>query len=172
MAYYPDLGACDYFDWDTDGPLLAVGWLEFGRPVPTGQVSEQALARLRELLRDPWGPLFLGPHTCDFCLRSYGPLQLGSFPHAPRFNAHALGSKNVFVPGDGKVYVAPELILHYVDEYGYAPPTEFEQAVLACPPMGSPEYLRAISERGLADAVAEIPHFEAAIEARLSELED
>jgi hypothetical protein len=143
MTYYPDLGACDYFRGVIDAPLLAVGWLEFGRPVPTGQVSEQALERLRELSREPWGPVaFAGFHVCDFCIRSHGQLQPGS-------NPHALGSTNVFVPGDTKVYVAPELILHYIDEYGYAPPTEFEQAVLACPPMRSREYLRAISELGL-----------------------
>ena len=50
--------------------------------------------------------------------------------------------------------MTPELILHHIDEYGYAPPTEFEQAVLACPPMQSREYLEAISELGLVDAVA------------------
>jgi hypothetical protein len=53
------------------------------------------------------------------------------------------------VPGDAKIYLAPELILHYIDQHGYAPPSEFQQAVLDCPTMRSIEYLRAISELGL-----------------------
>ena len=49
MTYYPDLSACDYFGF-IDAPLVAVGWLENGRPVPTGEVPEQVFERLRELL--------------------------------------------------------------------------------------------------------------------------
>jgi hypothetical protein len=60
-----------------------------------------------------------------------------------------MGFKNVFVPGDAKIYVAPELILHYIDRHGYAPPGEFQQAVLDCPTMRSVAYLRAILKLGL-----------------------
>ena len=66
-----------------------------------------------------------------------------------RTNPNAVGFKNVFVPADAKIYVAPELILHYIDQHGYAPPSEFQQAVLDCPTMRSIDYLRAISGLGL-----------------------
>jgi len=68
------------------------------------------------------------------------------FDHTPR---RALGFSNVFVPGEGRLYVAPSLILHYIAEHGYAPPQEFQAAVLACPPMGSAEYLAAVAEFGV-----------------------
>jgi hypothetical protein len=149
MTYYADLSPCDYFPsrksplLPRKTPLLAVGWLENGRPVPTGEVSEQVFDQLRELLRDPWGLAFCGWHDCDLCVYRYGPSKL-------RKNPNTVGFKNVFVPGDAKVYVAPEMILHYIDQHGYAPPPEFQQAVLDCPTMRSIDYLRAISELGLA----------------------
>jgi hypothetical protein len=46
-------------------------------------------------------------------------------------------------------YVAPELILHYIDQHGYSPPAEFQQAVLDCPTMRSVAYLQAILKLGL-----------------------
>jgi hypothetical protein len=52
------------------------------------------------------------------------------------------GSRRLF-------YVAPSLVLHYVDAHEYLPPESFQRAVMACPPMRSMEYLRAISRHGL-----------------------
>ena len=118
MTYYPDLSACDYFG-STDVPLVAIGWLENGRPVPTGEVPEQVFDQLRELLREPWGPACFGWHDCDLCVYRYGPSKLGT-------HRKTMGSKNVFVPGDAKIYLAPELILHYIDQHGYSPPAEFQ----------------------------------------------
>jgi len=145
MTYYPDLGPCDYFP-PSKATLVAVGWLENGRPVPTGEVPEQVFDQLHELSREPWGPGFLGWHECDLCVYRYGPSKLTTNP-----NTH--GYRNVFVPGDAKVYVAPEMILHYIDQHGYAPPPEFQQAVLDCPRMRSVDYLQAIVKLGLADLV-------------------
>jgi hypothetical protein len=121
----------------------AVGWLAGSRPVPTGDVPEHVFDRLHELLREPWGPTFLGWHDCDLCVYRYGQSKLST-------NPNTVGLKNVFVPGDDKVYVAPEMILHYIEQHSYAPPTEFQQAVLDCPTMRSIDYLRAISKLGLA----------------------
>ena len=141
MTYYPDLSACDYFG-SIDVPLVAIGWLENGRPVPTGEVPEQVFEQLRELLREPWGPAFCGWHDCDLCVYRYGRSKLGT-------HRSTMGFKNVFVPGDAKIYVAPELILHYIDQHGYSPPAEFQQAVLDCPTMRSVAYLQAILKLGL-----------------------
>jgi len=141
MTYYPDLSACDYFR-SADVPLVAIGWLENGRDVPTGEVPEQVFEQLRELLREPWGPACFGWHDCDLCVYRYGPSKL-------RTHRNTMGSKNVFVPGVAKIYLAPELILHYIDQHGYSPPAEFQQAVLDCPTMRSVPYLQAILKLGL-----------------------
>jgi hypothetical protein len=55
---------------------------------------------------------------------------------------------NLFVPAKGCVYVAPEMILHYVVAHGYSPSRVFQSAVLACPKVLSPVYLRAIIRNG------------------------
>jgi hypothetical protein len=57
-------------------------------------------------------------------------------------------SKNLFVPCGELVYVAPLLIVHYMNAHGYGPPLEFCQAVLACPPMRSMEYRKAFLASG------------------------
>jgi hypothetical protein len=137
------LSPCDCFP-PSKATLVAVGWLENGRPVPTGEVSEQVFDQLHELLRAPWGLASFGCHDCDLCVYRDGPSKLSA-------NPNTVGFKNVFVPGDAKVYVAPEMFLHYIDQHGYAPPPEFHQAVLECPTMRSIDYLRAISGLGLAD---------------------
>ena len=49
---------------------------------------------------------------------------------------------------DGCILVAPSLVLHYIDAHQYLPPAEFISAVLRCPEVGSPEYVRALLEGG------------------------
>ena len=60
-----------------------------------------------------------------------------------------LGAANVFVPSDEAIYVAPSLVLHYIDAHAYLPPEEFRRAVEACPPMRSIEYLKALRRHGV-----------------------
>jgi hypothetical protein len=67
----------------------------------------------------------MGVHTCELC---------GSFK----------AGGNLGVPGDGVLYVAPEMIAHYVSAHGYLPPDEFVQAVSVSPLPGTEEYERAV----------------------------
>jgi hypothetical protein len=73
-----------------------------------------------------------GFHRCDLCL----------------YTSEKAGTKNLFVSGEQRVYVAPELILHYMNAHHYRPPEEFCAAVTVCPPMGTPEYRRALLAAG------------------------
>lgn len=59
-----------------------------------------------------------------------------------------MGVFNLFIPGDGVLYVAPSLILHYMDAHGYGPPKEFQASVMSCPPMRSMDYLKAVLKNG------------------------
>jgi hypothetical protein len=144
--YYPDLSPCTEFPFDAAGKLIAVGWLDPGMEFERGEVREKFVRKLAELLYDPWQPVVaMGTHACGFCRLSGGP---GTFRLGPFGPEAILGVSNVFVPGDGFLYVAPSLILHYIDAHEYSPPTQFQQAVMACPPMCSMEYLEAILENG------------------------
>jgi hypothetical protein len=113
--------------------LVGVGWLERGREYPVGEVESEVYAKLEELFVDPWQP---------FVAAGVHPLR--PLPNRPE----QMGASNLFVPGVERVYIAPELILHYMNAHRYLPPDEFCRAVLKCPPMRSPEYRRRLLSAG------------------------
>lgn len=87
---------------------------------------------LQSLCVSPWQPVVsLGWHTCELCQFD-----------GPRF------SDNVFIPYQGKIYVTPVAIVHYVAAHRYLPPQIFVDAILACPAMNSMEYKRALLANG------------------------
>ena len=146
MSHVPDLEA-----WG-DPRLLAVGWLEPGHPYAKGEVSEAVFEKLVDLLVDPWQPFAaMGFHLCGLCRFSGGP---GSLEYQGR--RVDLGARNLFLPGEGVVYVAPSLILHYIDSHDYAPPEVFQAAALACPGSRGMAYLKALRANGPPDLAARL----------------
>lgn len=129
----------------TPVPLLAIGWLG---PWDAGADShdvEPVFARLVEFFKQPWQPgLFLGVGDCARCRFTRGPTWIDY-----RGTRIELGRSNLFVPDDGRAYIAPSMILHYMDSHGYVPPKVFSDAVERCPPMRSMAYLKKIRELGL-----------------------
>ena len=120
--------------------LIAVGWLARGEPYERGPLPEAFVDKLLDLLENPWEPYATaGFHRCEFCRISGGPAQL---QRGSRWIS--LGVRNLYVPGDGKVFMSPSLIAHYMDAHEYCPPEPYQHAVLTCPPMRSMDYLRAI----------------------------
>ena len=142
MTHYADLAPCNYFTPNHDGKLLAVGWLSRWRRYSRGAVSDDVVARIHQLLVDPWDPDgFLGWHDCNFCRVTNGPRQLT----LDNVTVH-LGISNLFIPTVDRLFVAPSLILHYIDAHDYSPPQDFFDAVMACPDMRSMDYLKLIRE--------------------------
>lgn len=128
MAWYADLADCNYFRTLHPSLLRAVGWLERGQAYPRGTVDLLVFNKLTELVRHAWQPcFFMGGHDCDLC------------PGSSKY-----GYTNLFIPGDGFLFVCPELIRHYIKDHQNAPPIEFCEAVLACPPMNSTDYLQVV----------------------------
>ena len=129
--WFEDLSPCTYFP--TEVPLTAVGWLDADHHFTTGPVDRIVYDALIALLANPWQPLVaMGPHQCNLC----------------RFKPEARGSANLFLPAGRIMYVSPEMILHYINAHGYAPPKCFCDAALSCPPMRSMNYLRAVRNAG------------------------
>jgi len=125
-VYYPDLGnKCQV----EQGPYVrAIGWLSSEHSVEKGEVPQTFIEALRKHIRTAWQPVaMLGEHVCEFC-----PTRMDG-----RFIA---GSSNVWIPGDGVLYVAPELVVHYIEAHGYKPPDEFITATLECPEQHSEAY--------------------------------
>jgi hypothetical protein len=144
MAWFEDLSP-----WPSAGPehaacLRAVGWLSPARPFALGNVDTAFYRRLCELAQDPWAPWVSGgAHSCEFC-RFTG----GGHASYNGLGVPARSARELFVPGEGVLYVSPVSITHYIDAHGYGPPEEYRRAVLACPPMRSGEYLRRILANG------------------------
>lgn len=122
MAYYPDLHNKSMLG---DGERLrTVGWLHPDYAFTQGDISDNMFrAVLEHHVSTAFEPFFfLGWHDCEFCDASKG-------------------YTNLIIPTVDAVYVAPEMIVHYIDEHGYLPPTEFIKAVVDCPAQDSPEYM-------------------------------
>jgi hypothetical protein len=131
MPAIRDLEPCRYIPVECDA-LVAVGWLGKEVSFETGPVGERFFRKLKDLCADPWQPVMsLGFHLCELC--QFDP---------PAFSAH------VFVPFQGRIYVAPVAIVHYIATHWYRPPEVFIDAVLACSPIRSMDYKKAILANG------------------------
>jgi hypothetical protein len=125
-----------------DDRMVPVGWLNPSEDFDRGEVSHEFVAALFRLLLNPWQPgIAMGFHSCPFCRFSGGP---SSFSMLESNDSVTLGRDNVYVPADGRVFVAPSLVIHYIDAHQYRPPDDFQAAVLNCPEMRSMAYLKAL----------------------------
>lgn len=134
MSWYADLDTHTMVAFGDH--VRAIGWLSSGKSFHQGNVSEQFVARLCEFVQRAGRsssllsfPSFGGFHECELCEQSIEPQTL-----RPK------GAANFGVPCGVVLYVAPELILHYVQVHNYQPPDEFIAAVLASPLPDTPEY--------------------------------
>ena len=141
MMYFPDLSPCAYFGQAETDKLIAVGWLDETHPYAQADLRGPFLDKLFDLLAQPWAPMhLLGYHDCSWCGDNY----------SAEYNARSInvGALNLFVPGEGLLYVLPSLAAHYSVTHGYTPPAPFREAVLRCPPMRSKAYFEAIVANG------------------------
>jgi hypothetical protein len=131
MTELIDLEPCTYFSID-DQNLISVGWLSRKTEFEKGSISEEYYERISELVKNPWEPItHAGVHLCDLCQFS-----------GPAF------TKNVFIPYNEQIYVAPEAIVHYSEAHWYKPPNVFIEAVLNCPEMNTMAYKKALLANG------------------------
>ena len=107
------------------GQPVNVGWMELGKPLPIGLMSPYLIQKLEKLLVVKPVNHMMGDEFCSFCLkgRKRHEVELEERKTIPG------GSFEIFVPGDGKTYMAPELIVHYVRVHDYLPPLEFREAL-------------------------------------------
>ena len=127
-------GPYDSDEWSC--PLLAIGWLEDPQPYNKGKTSSEFRRKLQALVdaSQPMYPqyYFRGMYNCSFCdKQEYSGIW---------------SQQNIFVPGDGVVYLSPGGISHYVSDHSYKPPQSFIDAVLQCPDYGSAAYCDVLKE--------------------------
>ncbi|WP_217561224.1 hypothetical protein [Streptomyces sp. GbtcB6] len=124
MTHYSDLSLYD-FDFYSEPEGLTVGWLEGDQEFTTGDVSADDLAILADIGRLKQKKS-RGYHYCTICTE-----KTDRYAESPRFGTrYQLGSAEIrVVSDDGTLYVAPNLIIHYISDHGYLPPAEFISAV-------------------------------------------
>ena len=126
MTALRHLSPCEYLPVFADH-ILAVGWLDKSSTFGTGPTPESVFQRLQLFAQNPWQPFAAaGFHRCELC----------------QFVGEQVGKANIYIPFEGNIFVAPELILHYINAHYYQPPPIFCDAVMACPSMDSVEYKR------------------------------
>jgi hypothetical protein len=126
MTFVPDLSESTMVC--AGNHVRAIGWLSKDHDYATGNSTIEFASRLAEIC-DDWSVcakelgfgFLMGWHTCEFC---------------GRFRA----TGNIGVPAGDLLYVAPEMIHHYVTIHRYSPPPEFVDAVMACPAPRTSEY--------------------------------
>lgn len=66
-----------------------------------------------------------GIHRCEFCAEEE------IWVESPDGAERMLGTGEVWIPGEGVMYAAPNLIVHYMGAHGYQPPKVYLDAVRA-----------------------------------------
>lgn len=118
MVHYPDL------DTNSLEQAIRIGWLDRDQPFSKG-VADPAFVEKLKVYYDRRVRQSRGFHVCPFCEeRRFGlPVELGG-------KMLTLGSAEIEVRDvQGRIYVAPDLLYHYITEHGYLPPREFIDAV-------------------------------------------
>ncbi|MBM0231547.1 hypothetical protein JNW91_06515 [Micromonospora sp. STR1_7] len=132
MTYFADLTPYTYLErHDEDGHgasdelLLNVGWLDASHPFPTGASPDELMPALMNLATVRVRQT-RGYHYCEICILDMGDDAM----EAIRQGTIARESAEFEVRGEGFVYAAPQLLLHYLAAHEYLPPAEFCTAAL------------------------------------------
>ena len=128
MAYFKDLTPYTYGRAEPDENILNIGWLSREHDYQTGAVDKDILDKLKKLVAKPVN-LFRGLHECEFCPPSIYDNNEGVFS-GKRIRGCPSGNGEIRLKGkNGIIYVAPTLIIHYIEVHNYLPPSEFINAI-------------------------------------------
>jgi len=123
MTHFPDLSVYEYSK--RSGHALNVGWLGQGHSFETGPVSTDVRDALVRLAGNSVN-VMRGLHYCDFC-DAESPLYVETSDGQVRAS---LGTGEIqAIAENGVVYLAPTLLVHYIDAHDYLPPAVFLSAV-------------------------------------------
>lgn len=141
--HFEDLSRYRYIPNVEKGCAYNIGWLDGEHPFPTGNVDWVFLDIINSLLLSRVMHT-RGIHACNIC----DPEKI--IEMKIRGNKILLGTAEIRVfSSSGKVYAAPDLLVHYILEHSYCPPGEFLKALQDGPLPPNEEYRKKIQIRGL-----------------------
>lgn len=134
MTYFPDYSPYAYGHGSHPG-VVHVGWLDNIHPYPKGTVDARLIGKMKSLARNPV-ELYRGKHICELCAEPRGlvktiPPNRCIDPNGSwwQWASQRWSNGEIRVSGEGVVFAAPVLIVHYIEAHGYLPPAEFLRAV-------------------------------------------
>ena len=135
MTYFSDHSPYAYGHGSHPG-VVHVGWLDDIHPYPTGTVDALLIEKMKLLASNPV-ELYRGKHICELCVKSPDlvktrlPNSVVLDPNCSWARGSDQRSSNgeIRVSGEGIIFAAPVLIVHYIEVHNYLPPTEFLRAV-------------------------------------------
>lgn len=132
MTWFPDLGTNTMVA--SGAQIRAVGWLSDKRPFRTGAPGADVIARLKEVVSLHrathssilWQEMYwMGGHRCELCNTGFSVACIA-------------------IPADRALFVAPDMVVHYIEAHDYSPPAEFIEALMSAPLPGTTEYEAAV----------------------------
>lgn len=158
MAYYKDLSVCKYFDgsgdyrygFEKNKRLIAVGWIDYKDledvekkgikatmcDFSTGDVPKDFLDKLKKIAASKKEFMYyLGWHDCSVCPEN-----------SYRTPEDQMLYGEIFIPYQGRIYAAPNGIIHYIEKHHYLPPRIFIDAVMACREVVDKKYMDEIKK--------------------------
>ena len=135
MAYFADLSEYAYGSEEHPN-VVHVGWLDGEHSFPTGLIAPRLISKLKLLAKTPV-ELYRGQHLCNICSEPEG-LVKKDVPDRVVIDPtcswaiwaeQRSGNGEIRVNGDRVVFAAPVLIVHYIEDHLYLPPSEFLRAV-------------------------------------------
>lgn len=116
--------------------VVHVGWLDNVHPFPHGIVEARLIERMKLLAAKPV-ELYRGKHVCELCaeppdlVKTNLPNRIVVDPNCSwaRWFGQRSSNGEIRVSRGGVTFAAPVLIVHYIEEHGYLPPSDFLKAV-------------------------------------------
>jgi hypothetical protein len=136
MTYIPDLSLYAY-GHDSHTGVVHVGWLDSIHLYLKGAVDARLIEKMKFLASNPV-ELYRGVHICELCVEPPDLVQTllpnrMIDPNCSWMQWARQRSSNgeIRVSGEGLVFAAPLLIVHYIETHSYLPPSQFLKAVEA-----------------------------------------
>jgi hypothetical protein len=135
MTYFSDHSPYAYGHGSHPG-VVHVGWLDNIRPYPKGTVDARLIEKMKLLASTPV-ELYRGKHICELCVeppdlvKTTQPNRVVLDPNCSwaRWVNQRSSNGEIRVSGEGIIFAAPVLIVHYIEAHNYLPPTAFLRAV-------------------------------------------
>jgi hypothetical protein len=135
MTYFSDHSPYAYGHGSHPG-VVHVGWLDNIHPYPKGTVDARLIEKMKLLASNPV-ELYRGKHICELCveppdlIKTTQPNGVALDPNCSwvRWVNQRSSNGEIRVSGEGIMFAAPVLIVHYIEAHNYSPPAEFLRAV-------------------------------------------